>query len=127
MEGVRRVLVTGGAGYIGSILTEMLLDQDYQVTVLDRFFFGPTLQHLADRGALRLVRGDVRTFDPELLDGVDAVCDLAALSNDPAGELDPDKTLDINHRGRAPGSHRVRRMMAGARVEARLVRSPRGW
>lgn len=101
MEGVRRVLVTGGAGYIGSILTEMLLDQDYQVTVLDRFFFGPTLQHLADRGALRLVRGDVRTFDPELLDGVDAVCDLAALSNDPAGELDPDKTLDINHRGRA--------------------------
>jgi len=43
----------------------------------------------------------VRSFDPRLLDGIDAVCDLAALSNDPAGELDPAKTRAINHLGRA--------------------------
>lgn len=98
---VRHVLVTGGAGYIGSVLTGLLLDHDYRVTVLDRMFFGPTLRHLEDRAALRIVRGDIRTCDPSLFDGVDAVCDLAALSNDPAGELDPEKTLEINHRGRA--------------------------
>lgn len=101
MRDVRQVLVTGGAGYIGSVLTGLLLDAGYQVTVLDRFFFGPTLDHLRDRPGLRMVRGDVRTFDPGLLDGIDAVCDLAALSNDPAGELDPTKTMQINHEGRA--------------------------
>lgn len=98
---VRHVLVTGGAGYIGSVLTELLLDHDYRVTVLDRMFFGPTLRHLEDRPALRIVRADIRSCDPALFDGVDAVCDLAALSNDPAGELDPEKTHEINHRGRA--------------------------
>lgn len=97
----RRVLVTGGAGYIGSVLTRMLLDEGYDVVVLDRFFFGPTLRHLEGRSGLHLVRGDVRTFNPALLDGIDAVCDLAALSNDPAGELDPVKTMEINHQGRA--------------------------
>ena len=101
MSDVRRVLVTGGAGYIGAVLTGLLLDEGYEVTVLDRFFFGSTLDYLGGRAGLRIVKGDVRTFDPALLDGIDAVCDLAALSNDPAGELDPDKTRAINHRGRA--------------------------
>ena len=98
---IRRVLVTGGAGYIGSVLSAMLLDQGYKVSVLDRFFFGPTLKHLEGRGDLRLIKGDIRTFPPELLEGVDAVIDLAALSNDPAGELEPEKTISINYRGRA--------------------------
>jgi len=97
----QRVLVTGGAGYIGSVLVEQLLDAGYAVTVLDRFFFGPTLRHLEGRAELRVVRGDVRQVPRDLLDGVEAVLDLAALSNDPAGDLDPEKTLDINFRGRA--------------------------
>ncbi len=95
-----RVLVTGGAGYIGSILTRLLLEKGYDVTCLDRLFFGTDpVKDIADR--ITLVKGDVRWFDPSILNGVDAVFDLAALSNDPAGELDPQKTLDINHRGRA--------------------------
>lgn len=98
---VREVLVTGGGGYIGSVLTEMLLDAGYRVTVLDRFFFGPTLRHLQGRDGLRLVRGDIRSVEPSQFAGVDAVCDLAALSNDPAGDIDPEKTFEINHRGRA--------------------------
>lgn len=102
---MKRVLVTGGAGYIGSVLTEMLLDAGDEVTVLDRFFFGPTLAHLADRPGLRVVKGDVRTVGPEIMNGIDGVCDLAALSNDPAGELNPGKTMEINHAGRVRIAH----------------------
>lgn len=96
-----RVLITGGAGYIGSVLTEMLLSRGHQVTVLDRFFFGDTLADLRAEPRLHIVREDIRTCDAALLEGIDAVCDLAALSNDPAGELDPHKTMEINFEGRA--------------------------
>jgi len=96
-----RVLVTGGAGYIGSVLTELLLDRGDEVVVLDRFFFGPTLAHLESRPGLILLKDDIRWVDPALFDGIDAVLDLAALSNDPAGELDPQKTMQINFEGRA--------------------------
>lgn len=95
------VLITGGGGYIGSVLTEMLLARGWLVTVLDRFFFGDTLADLRTEPRLRMVRDDIRTCDKALLDGADAVCDLAALSNDPAGELDQQKTMQINFEGRA--------------------------
>ncbi len=101
MSDQKHVLVTGGAGYIGSTLTEMLLDRGYRVTVLDRFYFGDTLADLRGRPGLTLLRDDVRWCGAEVFRGVDAVCDLAALSNDPAGDLDPEKTLAINHQGRA--------------------------
>lgn len=94
-----KVLVTGGAGYIGSTLVRELLDKGYGVVVLDRLFFGiDPLKDVEDM--INLVRDDVRWFDPRLLNGVDAVLDLAALSNDPSGELDSRKTLEINHLGR---------------------------
>lgn len=95
------ILVTGGGGYIGSVLTEMLLARGHAVTVLDRFFFGDTLAELQSEPRLRVVRDDIRTCDASVFNGIDAVCDLAALSNDPAGELDPRKTLEINFEGRA--------------------------
>jgi len=94
-----RVLVTGGAGYIGSTLLRLLLEKGYDVVCLDRFFFGyDSIKDIEDQ--IKVVKDDVRWFDPSILNGVDAVFDLAALSNDPAGELDPQKTLDINYKGR---------------------------
>ncbi|MHB8585810.1 MAG: NAD-dependent epimerase/dehydratase family protein [Thermoplasmatota archaeon] len=98
---VKNVLVTGGAGYIGTNLVEQLLSRGDKVTVIDRFFFGDTLADLRKNYNLRIVRDDIRTVPAAVFRGVDAVCDLAALSNDPAGELDPAKTLEINHEGRA--------------------------
>lgn len=95
-----RVLVTGGAGYIGSILSRALLEKGYDVTCLDRLFFGDdSIKEIAER--ITLVKDDIRWFEPRILKGVDAVFDLASLSNDPSGELDPKKTLEINHKGRA--------------------------
>jgi len=95
-----KVLVTGGAGYIGSILTRTLLERGYDTTVLDRMFFGTdSTQDIADR--ITLIKDDVRWFNPDILKGIDAVLDLASLSNDPSGELDAEKTLEINYEGRA--------------------------
>jgi nucleoside-diphosphate-sugar epimerase len=95
-----KVLVTGGAGYIGSILMRLLLEKGYNVTCLDRFFFGTDpVKEIADR--IKMVKDDIRWFDPEILKGIDVVIDLASLSNDPSGELDPQKTLEINYKGRA--------------------------
>lgn len=113
-----RILVTGGAGYIGSVLTGLLLEAGHEVVVVDRFFFGPTLAHLEGRGGFEKVRADIRWMDPAVFEGIDAVCDLAALSNDPAGELDPDKTMEINFAGRARVANLARENGVGRYVLA---------
>ena len=97
-----KILVTGGAGYIGSVLVRELLKSGHHVVCLDRFFFGKEpLADVLDSPKLTLVNDDIRWFEPNILKHVDAVMDLAAISNDPAGELDPNKTIDINFLGRS--------------------------
>jgi nucleoside-diphosphate-sugar epimerase len=96
------ILVTGAGGYIGSTLVDVLLGQGKRVIGLDRYFFGDdllgdTLQH----PAFTLLRKDNRDIHESDFRGVDAVCDLAALSNDPAGALDERLTFAINHEARA--------------------------
>ncbi|MEK9146817.1 MAG: SDR family oxidoreductase [Patescibacteria group bacterium] len=89
------ILVTGGAGYIGSVLVQKLVDRGYKVRIFDRFYFGK--KHLAHLGkSIDLVVGDVRRFDPKYLSGVDAIIHLAALSNDPTAELNPKANWEIN-------------------------------
>jgi nucleoside-diphosphate-sugar epimerase len=94
-----RVLVTGHRGYIGAILTPMLLREGHEVVGLDSDLyractFGDPDQ-LSDVPSLVKDLRDVERAD---LDGIDAVVHLAALSNDPLGDLDPELTFDINHR-----------------------------
>ena len=92
-----RVFVTGGAGYVGSLLVPQLLAAGDQVTALDLFLFG---DHLPPEGpGLAKIRGDIR--DEALLEGVlpghDAVIHLACISNDPSFELDPGLSRTINY------------------------------
>ena len=113
------VLVTGGAGFIGSTLVPQLLDAGHRCTVVDRFYFGDDALAgaVARHGErLRLVRADVRRIDPRVFEGVDALVDLAGISNDPACALDPDLTRSINLEGAA----RVARL-AQAAGATRLV------
>ena len=96
------IFVTGGAGYVGSVLIPSLIQDNHNVKCLDRFFFGQ--EYLSSKqfdGKLQLIRDDIRWFDAKILKEIDVVIDLAALSNDPVGELNPEKTYEINHRGRA--------------------------
>ena len=95
---IQRVLVTGAGGYIGTTLTPMLLHAGFSVRAIDRFFFGRDL--LQDRANLEVVVEDSRRLGPEHLEGVDAVIDLVAISNDPSGELLQDATMQINRDSR---------------------------
>lgn len=87
------ILVTGAGGYIGTTLTPLLLEQGHSVIAADRFFFGDLLE---PHERLRIERTDSRNLDPRIFEGVDAVIDLVAISNDPSGELLQDETMQIN-------------------------------
>ena len=88
------VLVTGGGGYLGSVLCPLLIERGHQVRILDRFCFGAAG---VPPGA-EVLRGDIRRLQetPALLDGIDAIIHLASLSNDPSCDLDPDMAADVN-------------------------------
>lgn len=95
----KRIMVTGGAGYVGSKLIPVLLDHGYEVNVLDLYIygkevFGPYHGH----AKLTEICGDIR--DPEAvrkaMTGCDAVIHLACISNDPSFDLDPDLGKSIN-------------------------------
>ncbi|WP_329103848.1 SDR family oxidoreductase [Micromonospora sp. NBC_01699] len=92
-----RVLVTGHHGYLGSVLTPLLQAAGHRVTGLDTDLFADCLlgPAPAEVPSLRL---DLRDVRPEHLAGFDAVCHLAALCNDPIGNLNPELTYDVNHR-----------------------------
>lgn len=93
---IHSVLVTGGAGYVGSALVPKLLQKRYQVKVLDWFIYGDTLK---DHSNLQKIKGDIRDkrLIKEVLFNSDAVLHLACISNDPSFELDPDLGKSINY------------------------------
>lgn len=94
-----RVLMTGGAGYVGSILCERLLDAGLQVTVIDNLTYGPAaLQHLCHRPSFDFVQGDVRdeAILRKLLATADVVIPLAAIVGAPACERSPRLAKEVN-------------------------------
>ncbi len=95
----KRVMVTGGAGYVGSSLVPKLLDAGYEVSVLDLYIYGPVFEGLKDNPNLTEVKGDLRNPDDvkRALAGCDAVIHLACISNDPSFDLDPTLGRSINY------------------------------
>jgi nucleoside-diphosphate-sugar epimerase len=100
MKPIKKVLVTGGAGYVGAVLVPRLLKNHYQVKVIDLFLYGDdVLDEAKDNSNLELIKGDIR--DEKLLEqavaGCDAVIHLACISNDPSFELNPQLGKEINY------------------------------
>ena len=96
---IKKILVTGGAGYVGSVLVRDLLKLNYEVNVLDLFMYGKELINLAKNNPkLTIFEGDIRDFiilEKSLL-GCDAVIHLACISNDPSFDLNPELGKSIN-------------------------------
>jgi len=93
---MRNVLITGGAGYVGTVLTPQLLGAGHNVTVYDTMYYGCWLRREA---RLRLIEADIRDTERfrEACWGVDAVIHLACISNDPSFELDEELSRTINY------------------------------
>ncbi len=91
------ILVTGGAGYVGSILVPKLLARGYRVKVLDLYIYGRDV--LAPHPQLEEIWGDIRdrALLTQILPGCDAVIHLAAISNDPSFDLNPALSRAINY------------------------------
>jgi len=92
------VLVTGNRGYIGSILCQLLREKGYQVTGLDTGYYDECQLYQHDL-SINQIRRDIRSAGAADFSSIDSVIHLAALSNDPLGELDLSLTEDINLRG----------------------------
>jgi len=93
-----RVLLTGHNGYIGSVMMPFLRAAGHEVVGLDCFYFEDCTLGDGDEASPAL-RRDLRDVEPHELEGFDAVIHLAALSNDPLGDLKPEWTYGINHLG----------------------------
>jgi nucleoside-diphosphate-sugar epimerase len=100
MNTFKRVLVVGGAGYVGSVLVPKLIKAGYDVSVLDLYLYGDdVLSEVKGHKGLREVKGDMRDEETvrTALEGCDAVIHLACISNDPSFELDPNLGKSINY------------------------------
>ena len=102
-----KILITGGCGYVGTVLTQQLLMDGHQVTVVDTQWFG---NHLRPHPNLAVHKQDIREVDAIPLEGVEALLHLANIANDPGVELNPTLSWEVN-------------VLAGQQLIDRAVRS----
>lgn len=99
-DGIRKILLIGGAGYLGSVLCRKLLNQGYEVRVLDNLTYGDWgIRELYKKKNFEFLKGDIRNISDIVkgIKGVDAVIHLAAIVGDPLCALNPKRTLEINY------------------------------
>jgi len=94
---MKKIIITGGAGYVGSKLVPKLLNLDYEVTVLDLMMYGEDV--LPDHENLKKIKGDIRDIDllQKIIPGNNTIIHLACISNDPSFELNPTLGKSINY------------------------------
>ena len=94
----KRIIVTGHNGFIGTLLVKLLLKKKYKVTGIDTNYYNKDCGFYPYTPEISEIICDIRKVTEQDIDGAYAICHLAALSNDPLGELDPEFTYEINHR-----------------------------
>ena len=90
---MKKILVTGGCGYMGSILIPKLLNEGYFVVCFDTQWFGC---YLKESSNLEIIKSDIRNVDSLNLENIDSIIHLANVANDPAVELNPTMSWEIN-------------------------------
>jgi len=98
MQGVNlnnKILITGGGGYIGTVLTSLLVNKGYSVRIIDSFYWGR--DHLKIfKGKVEPIDVDIRKVEKKHLKNINAIIHLAALSNDPMADFNPKANFEIN-------------------------------
>ena len=88
-----RILITGGCGFIGTVLTNYLLSKKHKITIIDTQWFG---NYIKPKKNLKIIKQDIRNIDKISLKNIDTIIHLANIANDPAVELNPELSWDIN-------------------------------
>lgn len=88
-----KILITGGCGYVGTVLTQKLLLDGHSICVIDTQWFG---NHLVSHQNLKILKQDVCDVDEIPLEGVDVIIHLANIANDPSVELDANLSWEVN-------------------------------
>ena len=94
---MKKILITGGGGYVGCYLSDYLVDNGYEVSVLDLFIYGENVFENSNK--IKKHKGDIRDKDllKKIIPGHDIVIHLACISNDPSFELNPSLGKSINY------------------------------
>ena len=87
------VIITGGSGYIGTVLAKHLLLRNHKVTVIDNFWFG---NYLKKQKNLKIIKEDIRNFDKLNIKNTHAIIHLANIANDPSVDLNPSLSWEVN-------------------------------
>lgn len=94
VKGVKmNILLTGGCGYVGTMLTERLLQEGHNVTIVDIMWFG---NYLKTHDRLKIIKEDIRNTDCLPMEGVDIILHLANVANDPCSDLNPKLSWEVN-------------------------------
>jgi nucleoside-diphosphate-sugar epimerase len=89
----KKILITGGCGYVGSLLIDALVKKNYKITVVDAFWFG---NYIKKHKSLKFIKQDLRNINKINLKGFHTVIHLANIANDPSAEINPSISWEIN-------------------------------
>jgi nucleoside-diphosphate-sugar epimerase len=95
---MKKIIITGHSGYIGSLLVKLLKQSNYEILGIDTNYYGKDCEFFNPELEINELNKDIRLINEKDIEGAYAVCHLAAISNDPMGDINPELTLGINYR-----------------------------